>query len=1119
MPTFPDPPEAAPVDVRDVTDAAELWRAWVDDEPVDEAAVAAEESRLTARLQRHDVTAVIVAHDGARWLRFCLAALADLDRPPRRVVAVDTGSTDSSAAVLAEAIGEASVLRMPRDTGFGAAVAHAVDALEGAPGLPTAHDDAPAVAWLWLLHDDCAPEPGALRALLLEAERTPSAGVIGPKVRGWKDGRLLLELGVSLGRGGRRETDLERGETDQGQHDQRRDVLSVGSAGMLVRRDVWDALGGFAADLPMFRDDVDFGWRALRAGYRVVVAPEAVVHHAEAAAHGRREPVAAGVDVHRADRRSALLVLLGNLPGRALPWAYVRLTLGSLVRALGLLLGKAPRAAAEELAAWGAVVARPDRVVAARRRRAAPRTEPWSSVRPLLAPSGTHLRHGLEAAFGSAGAGVSSGAGSALESGPVGDEADAMAPAGDGVLAKAVRRPGVWVVLGLLLVTVLAWRGLLVGGALQGGALLPAPGSAGDLWTRFSEPWHAVGVGSDLAAPPWIAAVALPSVLALGRPGLLVGLLLVLAVPLAGASAYVALRRLTSSRGLRLWGAATYALLPAVTGAVAAGRLGTAVVAGLLPWLVLATWRLRPQEGSVPTWRSVCGTGLLASVAAAFVPVVWAAAAVGLAVAGILVRPARAWWLRGAAFLLVPVAVLLPWSFGLVAHPSRILLEAGAQGRGLSDADLPAWAVALAWPGGPGLAAPWVTAGLLAAGLAGLVVGRRRRVAAAAWGVALVGLGLGLLTLVVRVPVSSLDASVVPWPGTATLLVGGGLVAAAVVGAEGVQTALARQAFGWRQPVAVVIVTLALLAPAAAAVSWVARGAGGPLTRLDTDVLPAFVAASAATPQQPSTLTLTSTDGSPVAYALLHRSGGTLGDADVAPAVATAGPLGALVSDLASGRAGDDIAARLATYGAGYVLVTAPADPSLTQALDAVPGLERLAATDGSALWGVAGDPARLRAQASDGSAVALPSGPVDAAATLPPAVPDADGVLPTRVLALANAADPNWRATLDGNSLVPLGVDQPPAEDPPVPAYSGPTAQWAQRFALPAGGGQVSLSYDGTARTRWLLLETLVVLGIAVVALPGRRPSEVDDEDDDLQAPPGGAPGAEPLNRMEAAR
>ena len=62
------------------------------------------------------------------------------------------------------------------------------------------------------------------------------------KVRGWRDERRLLEVGISMTGGGRRHTGLEKLEYDQGQHDATRDVLAVGSAGMLVRRDVWEDL-------------------------------------------------------------------------------------------------------------------------------------------------------------------------------------------------------------------------------------------------------------------------------------------------------------------------------------------------------------------------------------------------------------------------------------------------------------------------------------------------------------------------------------------------------------------------------------------------------------------------------------------------------------------------------------------------------------------------------------------------------------------------------------------------------------------------------------------------------------------------------------------------------------
>jgi GT2 family glycosyltransferase len=105
------------------------------------------------------------------------------------------------------------------------------------------------------------------------ADEMPSAGVIGPKLRGWDNHRVLLEVGVTADRGGRRETGLEPGELDHGQHDGRAnsDVLAVSTAGMLVRRDVWDQLGGLDRELPLFRDDLDFGWRANLAGHRVVV--------------------------------------------------------------------------------------------------------------------------------------------------------------------------------------------------------------------------------------------------------------------------------------------------------------------------------------------------------------------------------------------------------------------------------------------------------------------------------------------------------------------------------------------------------------------------------------------------------------------------------------------------------------------------------------------------------------------------------------------------------------------------------------------------------------------------------------------------------------------------------
>src|SRR4029077_4262027 len=119
----------------------------------------------------------------------------------------------------------------------------------------------------WLLHDDCEPAPDALEQLLAGAGRSRSAAVLGPKLKDLSDRRVVREAGITTDRAGRRLTGVEPGEIDQGQHDGNRAGLAVSSAGMLVRRDVWNQLGGFDDNLPLFRDDIDFCWRAHAARY------------------------------------------------------------------------------------------------------------------------------------------------------------------------------------------------------------------------------------------------------------------------------------------------------------------------------------------------------------------------------------------------------------------------------------------------------------------------------------------------------------------------------------------------------------------------------------------------------------------------------------------------------------------------------------------------------------------------------------------------------------------------------------------------------------------------------------------------------------------------------------
>ncbi len=300
-------------------------------------------------------------------------------------MAVDTGSKDESADLLEQAFGDvAAGLRCGR--------------------LPRRRRDRPRAArttapdceWVWLLHDDANPEPGALAALLAVADERPEVDILGPKLREWPSLRRLLEIGVTISGTGRRETGLERGEYDQGQHDEVRAVLAVNTAGMLVRRRVLEELGGFDEQLPVFGNDIDFGWRAAAAGHTTMVVPSAVVFHAEAAHRGIRRTPLTGRHTHYQERRAALYTLLVNSRPWALPLQAIRLAFGTFLRMIGFLLVRSVGEALDDLAALVSLYSSPREIFAARRERRGRQTADPDVVRGLLSPWWLPYRHGLD---------------------------------------------------------------------------------------------------------------------------------------------------------------------------------------------------------------------------------------------------------------------------------------------------------------------------------------------------------------------------------------------------------------------------------------------------------------------------------------------------------------------------------------------------------------------------------------------------------------------------------------------------------------------------------------------------------------------------------------------------
>jgi GT2 family glycosyltransferase len=1000
------------------------------------------------RLQfpRQVVTAVVVVHDGDRWLPRCLDAIRDQRRRPQRLVVVDTGSVDGSVEIAAAAGDEIELVRLPRETGFPVAVAGGLAAADARPGP---RRRGPTTERVWLLHDDCRPEPDALFELLAEVERSESATVLGCKQIDLA-GRHLVEMGVTVDRSGRRRTGIDPHEVDQGQHDELRDVLAVSTAGLLVRRDVWDRLGGLDPAWPLFGDDVDFGWRANAAGERVVVVPRAVVRHEFAGTTGQRLTDALPGRPAVARRRHELQVLLANTATALVPLLAVRAVLAALLAAGGRLLSGHARAAADEVSGVGSALRNLSAVASARRRRRPLRVRSYREIRPLLARGSAPGRRDLDMLR------------ARLRNRQPGDAG-----------RRGWRdRPLLLLTIVLVTVAVIADRGLLTG-PLHGGRLLPAPAGSSDLWSLYRAGWHGVGLGSTAPTPAWVAVLAALSTVLFGKPWLVVEVLLLAAVPLAGWTAYAAGSAVTRSRWLRAWAAGAYALLPVATGAVAGGRLDLAVVVVLLPPTALVLIR---APGSGESWSRPVAAGLLLAVSAAFAPLLWAVVAVaGVAVVGAAIRPVGPALGRLSLALAAAFVALLPWSWSVAAHPSLALRGLGLVDTFMSARPQAADELLLLHPGGPAQPATWLLIGYLVAAVVGLCRSAGRRLARAGFA-ALVVAEVAALA-VSRLDVAGVNAGARYWTGVPLAVAGLAALCCATVGADDARAALARYSFGTRQVGAGLLAAAAAAATVGSTLVWTADGAAGRLSAGSPQLLPAFSAATVGLPTAPRAVVLRAgRDG--VAYALVRSPAGPrLGDADVdaRPGARLAhARLAAAVARLAGG---DTEAAPLLTEMGITQIVTPAADERRLPGVARVDGLTTIRA-NGIVVRRTAASAGELVVLGPDvGARVAAGQGLTPAARPVP--LPAASGRTATRLpvgpagrlLVLAEPADPHWRAAVDGR-----------------PLRRSTAYGWAQAWRLPPGGGRLVVARSSDGRGGLLLLQLAVLVALVLAARPRAR-------------------------------
>ena len=776
--------------------------------------------------------AVVVTHQGRRWLKDCLISLNAQSYEALDVLVVDDASPDVREQPHLKRIVKRHLrrrrwgfLRTRRPLGFGGAANWAMSRVRTDADL------------LLFLHDDVALDRDSVEQLVGRMMADVTTAIVGPKIVAWDDPSCLEEVGMAVDRFGYPYKGLERGEIDLGQHDVASEVFYVTSTVTLVRHSVFRDLRGWDGRMKAFSEDLDLCWRARLAGHSVMVEPRARARHAIALATGQRRSRFRPTRYYI--RRNRLRAVAKNASGLRLVGLVPQFVLLSLTEMVGFIVLRQPSEILHLVRAWGWNFVTAPQTLTERLRVQRTRRISDGRLRRFTVREFTRVRAYVSAQT------------ERLED-AWGRRTELVARRSREARAATRSLRGWPAVAALVALTALAlgFRHLLWSPPVAVGDLLPYPEGVTALWRAYASPWQASGLGSPGPTSPALLLLGTVPLLTLGAAGAAQKLLLVALAAAGFAGAYHLLAGL-ADKPSRLVAGLSYLFGPLGFAGIRSGALGALAFGAVAPFalraLLEATGWSRP-----PGWDPGRGTAriaLTAAVAGAFVPgaiPLLAGVALVLAVLRLLLVPA-ARTLAGALVALAGAAValllLLPWSATWAREDGPLAGAGGDSARAAFTGHDIATVVLGRTPEAP--AAVGLALAVLAVIALLLGTGQRRRV----------GLALAAVVVASGWAVTAIAKGVLPSP-VAGPTEAGALAAASYSGLAGLAVAafrldLPRRRLGWMQPVAIAALAiagalaLAGLAPQVWRGGWTpGRGAGTAGTQVATSVR-ALIAAEA----------------------------------------------------------------------------------------------------------------------------------------------------------------------------------------------------------------------------------------------------------------------------------
>ena len=213
---------------------------------------------------------IIVNFNGLDYLDRCIKSIIDSNYKEVEIIVVDNGSSDESVKYIKNKyknIFLSKLFIIELDKNYGPAKARNIG-VERAKG-----------EYLCFLDNDTIVHPNWAIPAIEEFKKNKRTGIIQCKLMLASDRNKFDYIGEYLGTNGFLVQRVPANIIDKGDYDYREIILAAKSAGMFIRKSVFDKISGFDTDYFIYVEETDLGWRSWLCGYEAVFIPDSIVYH------------------------------------------------------------------------------------------------------------------------------------------------------------------------------------------------------------------------------------------------------------------------------------------------------------------------------------------------------------------------------------------------------------------------------------------------------------------------------------------------------------------------------------------------------------------------------------------------------------------------------------------------------------------------------------------------------------------------------------------------------------------------------------------------------------------------------------------------------------------------